>query len=360
VLDLDELLRHLVDERGSDLHIKVGAPPHIRIDGELTATPFESVTPADAERLADLIPALRTEEFAVRAEADFAYGVSGLGRFRVNVFRQRGSISMVLRRVPPGAPAFEDLGLPLAVRRLVDEEHGLVLVTGPRGSGRSNTTAAMVDHINATRTASIVTIEDPIEFLHHDKRSIISQREVGTDTSDYADAMRRVQRQDPDVIFIGELVDQATVVAALAAAETGHLVVSTMSTLTATETVNRIVELFPAGHQRQARATLASSLRGIVSQRLLARADGRGRVLASEILVATNRVFDRILDSATPGDSLEELMDGGEYYGMQTLDQDLFTLCKNGDIAVRTALATATHPDELGIALQQAGLALAG
>src|SRR5947208_9228146 len=232
------------------------------------------------------------------SEADFAHSVSGLGRFRVNVFRQRGSVGLVFRRVLPGIPSFETLGLPSVVRRLAEEPRGMVLVTGPTGSGKTTTIAAMIDHINETKGVNVVTIEDPIEVLHADKKAIINQREIGTDTNDYATAMRRVLRQDPDAIFIGEMRDPETVWAALAAAETGHLVLSTLHTTNATETVNRIVDFFPPFQQKQVRLTLASSLRGVISQRLLERADGSGRIPATHVLVTTAPISARIVDSA--------------------------------------------------------------
>ena len=355
-LELEELLRYTVEQRGSDLHVKVGSVPHVRVDGHLVPAPFAHVTPADSERMAfQILPKERADEFVRSAEADFAHSVSGLGRFRVNVFRQRGSVGLVFRRVLPGTPSFESLGLPPVVRRLADEPRGLVLVTGPTGSGKTTTVASMIDHINETKSLNIVTVEDPIEVLHPDKRSIVNQREIGCDTADYVSAMKRVLRQDPDVIFIGEMRDPETVWAALAAAETGHLVISTLHTINSTETVNRIVDFFPPFQQKQVRITLASSLRGIVSQRLLERADGTGRIPAVEVLVATGRVFDRIVD-AEQTSTLEEVVSEGEYYGMQTFDQALFGLYKNGLVALRDALATCSHPHDFRLLLQQEGL----
>ena len=356
MLDLNELLRHLMEQRGSDLHVKVGSVPYVRVDGRLVPTPFDKASPADTEAIAaEVMSPTRAEELAQRHETDFAHSISGLGRFRVNVFRQRGSVGVVFRRVLPGTPSFEDLGLPPSVSRLVDEKRGLVLITGPAGSGKTTTVAAMIDHINETRAAAIITIEDPIEVLHADKRSIVSQREIGTDTPGFAEAMARVLRQDPDVIFIGELRDPETVWAALSAAETGHLVVSTMHTTSATETIARVVDFFPPFQQKQARLTLASALAGVVSQRLLDRADGRGRVPAVEVLVSTSRIFDRIVNPDA-GESLDAIIAEGEYYGMQTFDQSLFSLVKNGLISVRDATSVASDPTEFGIAIRQAGL----
>ncbi|MER3453177.1 MAG: type IV pili twitching motility protein PilT [Acidimicrobiia bacterium] len=358
--DLNELLRYLVEHRGSDLHVKVGAPPHVRVDGHLQPTPFDPVTAADTERIAfAIMPKDRADEFIATSETDFAHSVSGLGRFRVNVFRQRNSVGLVFRRVLPGTPSFESLGLPTVVAHLAEEPRGLVLVTGPTGSGKTTTIAAMIEHINETKAVNIVTIEDPIEFLFQDKKSIINQREIGTDTRDFHEAMRRVLRQDPDVIFVGEMRDPETVWAALAAAETGHLVLSTLHTTNATETVNRIVDFFPPYQHRQIRYTLASSLRGVVSQRLLERADGRGRVPAVEVLVMTGRIYDRIVDPDLGEESIEDIIADGEYYGMQTFDQSLFNLYKNGLVSLRDALAVASHPHDFRLALQAAGLASA-
>jgi twitching motility protein PilT len=356
VLDLNELLRYLMEQRGSDLHVKVASPPYVRVDGHLQPTTFDRVTPADTERMAfAIMPKERADEFMTWSEADFAYSVSGLGRFRVNVFRQRGSVGLVFRRVLPGTPSFEALGLPPVAARLAEEPRGMVLVTGPTGAGKTTTIAAMIDHINEVKAVNVVTIEDPIEVLHHDKKAIVNQREIGSDTRDYSEAMRRVLRQDPDVIFIGEMRDPETVWAALSAAETGHLVLSTLHTTNATETVNRVVDFFPPFQHKQVRLTLASSLQGVVSQRLLERADGKGRVPANEVMVMTGRVFDRILDPDGQ-ESIEEVIAEGEYYGMQTFDQSLFNLFKNGLVTLRDAITASSHPHDFRIALQQEGL----
>ena len=359
MLELNDLLRHAVEQRASDLHLKAGSRPFVRLDGHLQATDFDVLGPADTERIAyAILPPDRADEFVRTGEADFAYGsgeAGSAGRFRVNVFRQRGSVALVLRRVLPGTPSFDALGLPPAVRRLTEEPRGLVLVTGPTGSGKTTTIAAMIDQINESQHKHIVTIEDPIEVLHPDKRSIVNQREIGTDTADYHSALKRVLRQDPDVIFIGEMRDPETVGAALSAAGTGHLVLSTLHTMNATETINRIVEFFPPHQQRQVRMSVAGSLRGIVSQRLLERVDGKGRIPAIEVLVATGRVFDKIVNPDETHE-IEQIIAEGEYYGMQTFDQSLFGLYKNGLIGLRDALASASHPHDLRIALQQAGL----
>ncbi|HUS62350.1 MAG TPA: type IV pilus twitching motility protein PilT [Acidimicrobiales bacterium] len=355
--DLHELLRYTVEQHGSDLHLKVGARPAVRVDGSMRATSFPALTAAEVERMAfAILPAERADEFEATSEADFAYMVEGLGRFRVNAFRQRGYVGLVMRRVLPGTPSFEALGLPAVIKRLADEQRGMVLVTGPTGSGKTTTIAAMIDHINSTRACNIVTLEDPIEVLHTDKESLVNQRELGTDTRDYAAAMKRVLRQDPDVIFVGEMRDPETIWAALAAAETGHLVLSTLHTTNATETVNRIVDFFPPFQQQQVRLTLASSLKGVVSQRLLERAEGKGRVPAVEVMVMTGRIFDRVVDPAEGQDEIEAIIADGEYYGMQTFDQSLFQLLKDGAVSLRQAMASSSHPHDLRLALQRAGL----
>jgi twitching motility protein PilT len=353
VLDLDQLLHEAVQREASDVHVKVGSRPFLRIDGNLEQTNYDEVLSADTERIAfAIMPKQRAEEFLTANEADFAYAVAGLGRFRVNVFRQRGSVGMVLRRVLPGIPSFEELGLPPAVRRLADEPRGLVLVTGPTGSGKTTTLACMIDHINETQRRHIVTIEDPIEVLHNDKQSIVNQREIGTDTDDFHAALKRAMRQDPDVILIGEMRDPETVWASIAAAETGHLVFSTLHTISATDTINRIIDFFPPFQQRQVRMSVASSLRGIISQRLLPTADGSGRVPAMEILVATGRVFDKIAD-ADATHEIEEIIADGGYYGMQTFDQSLLSLYEQGRVGRRDAMATATHPHDLRLQIDQ-------
>jgi twitching motility protein PilT len=354
---LEDLLRHLLDRRGSDLHLKVGSPPWIRIDGRLQPTPFPALTAADTERLAyAVLTGARADEFDATNEADVALDHPGLGRIRVNVYRQRGTVAIVARAVVPGIPSFTELGLPPAVERLAEEQRGLVLVTGPTGSGKTTTIAAMLDHINTTRAVNVVTIEDPIEVLHEDKRSIVSQREIGNDTAGFAEAMRRVLRQDPDVIFVGEMRDPETVWAALSAAETGHLVLSTLHTANAVETVNRIIDFFPPHQHRQIRLSLATSLRGVVSQRLVDRGSGLGRVPAVEILINTGRVFERIADPDVAGDSITEIMMDGEFYGMQTFDQSILGLHRAGTIGLREAMAAATSPSDLRVALQREGL----
>ena len=353
MLNLDEILQYAVTREASDVHIKVGSAPVVRIDGHLERSEFELATPAETERVAfAIMPKNRAEEFLETGEADFAHSVAGLGRFRVNVHRQRGCVGLILRRVQGSIPSFDSLGLPVSVRRLAENARGLVLVTGPTGSGKTTTLAAMVDHINSTMSRHIVTVEDPIEVLHADKQSIVNQREVGTDTADFASALRRVLRQDPDVILIGEMRDAETVATALSAAETGHLVFSTLHTINATETINRIIDFFPPHQQRQIRMAVAGSLRGIVSQRLVEMRNGVGRVPAVEVLVSTGRVFDKIVNSEETHE-IEGIISDGEYYGMQTFDQSLLSLYQRGMIDLREALAASTRPHDLRLLIEQ-------
>jgi twitching motility protein PilT len=355
--DIDALLRTLAERQGSDLHIKAGSPPLQRIDGVLGRMEDEDpLRPEETEAIAHrIMPPDRWEDFLKRNEADFAYGVSGVARFRVNVFRQRGSISMVLRLVRVGSPTFDELGLPAVVRALADEPRGLILVTGPTGSGKTTTLSAMIDHINATRSCHVVTIEDPIEVIHPDQQAAVNQREVGVDTDSFVVAMRAAMRQDPDVILIGEMRDTETVQAALAAAETGHLVLSTLHTIDAAETVNRIVDFFPPFQQQQVRVTLSGALRGILCQRLLPRLGG-GRVPVMEVCINTGRVQERILDP-TRSQEIEEVVADGSFYGMQTFDQALVELVKAGRVSFEDAVESSSNRHDLELAMQQAGVA---
>jgi twitching motility protein PilT len=287
----------------------------------------------------------KLEEFDTEREVDFAYSVEGLARFRVNAFRQRGSISIALRVIPYGVRTITELGLPAVIGELAEEERGLILLTGTTGSGKSTTLAAIIDHINQTRACHVVTIEDPIEYLHADRTAIINQREVGMDTASFNRAMRRVLRQDPDVILIGEMRDEETVRTALSAAETGHLVLSTVHTLDASESVNRIIDFFQPHEQGQARAMLAGTLKGVVSQRLVRTVDGHGRLAVCEILRMTGRARDMIVDPEQTG-RLREVIEEGEYYGMQTFDQALLGHYQAGKVSMEAALHVATSPHD--------------
>jgi twitching motility protein PilT len=349
-------LEALVAAKGSDLHLKVGSPPRMRVDGRLVVLDGPNLTPDMAEELLrDLIRPDLHQQFQKTNEADFAYSLPGVGRFRVNAFRQRGSVGMVLRRVQEGAMSIGELGLPPVIARLAEQPRGLVLVTGPTGSGKTTTLAAMIDHVNANNAVHIVTIEDPIEVLHADKLGMVNQREVRVDTDDFTIAMRAAMRQDPDVILVGEIRDSETLKTSLAAAETGHLVLSTLHTADAAETVNRCIDLFPPYQQRQVRLSLAAALRGIVGQRLVRRAGDGGRVAVLEVMVNTGRTAEAIADPERTGD-LTSIMAESGFYGMQTFDQHLIALYRDGVIELEDALGVASSPHDLQVALRNQGL----
>ncbi|NLT05220.1 MAG: type IV pilus twitching motility protein PilT [Solirubrobacterales bacterium] len=357
MFDLDQALRRLVEQEGSDLHLKVPSPPTIRRYGRLEPLPDEE--PLTPQVMEDLVLRMLTderklEEFRAESEVDFSYAIPGVARFRVNAFRQRGSVSIVCRAIPIQIKTIDELMLPPAVHQLADEERGIILLTGTTGSGKSTTLAAIIDQINSTSAKHIVTIEDPVEFLHPDKRSIVNQREVGEDTGSFKRALRRVLRQDPDVILIGEMRDEETVRTALSAAETGHLVLSTLHTVDAAETVNRIIDFFPEAEQRQARAMVAGTLKGIISQRLVPTPDGNGRVATCEILRMTGRVRDMILDPDETG-KLPEVIAEGSYYGMQTFDQALLAHVQEGRVAMEDALKAATQPHDFKLLVSSGG-----
>jgi twitching motility protein PilT len=348
-VDLNAVLARAVELGASDIHLKVGQPPIVRRDGELGLLPdhaplYDSDLEAALALVADLSPA-KLSVFHETGELDVAYATEGLPRFRVNGFRQRGSISFAFRVIPNKVPSFEELRLPAGVRRLAEEQRGLVLCTGATGSGKTTTLATVIDHINRTRRMHIVTVEDPIEILHADQGCIVNQREVGLDTDSFLAAIRRVLRQDPDVILIGELRDEETVQTALSAAETGHLVLSTVHTLDATETVNRLIEFFPPHMHNQVRAMIAGTLKGAISQRLVRGVGGKGRVATCEVLRSTGRVKDMILDPLQTGKLHEVIAEGG-YYGMQTFDQALFEHLKAGRIEMEDAVGASTSPHD--------------
>ncbi len=357
MLDIDEALKYVIDHGASDLHLKVPAAPMARRHGRLDALPdTEPLKPEDTESILHRILAdeAKLDEFAREYEVDFSYSLPGLARFRVNAFRQSSSISLVFRAIPVDIKSVEDLSLPTVINDIADEERGIVLVTGTTGSGKSTTLAAMIDRINSQTKKHIVTIEDPVEFLHRDKQSIINQREVGEDTTSFGRAMRRVLRQDPDVILIGEMRDEETVRTALSAAETGHLVLSTIHTVDATETVNRIIDFFPEAEQRQARAMLAGTLKAVISQRLVPTPGGDGRVATCEILRMTGRVRDMILDSDQTG-KLHEVISEGEFYGMRTFDQALLEHVQGERVAMDDALKAATQPHDFKLLVTSDG-----
>jgi twitching motility protein PilT len=352
---MDELLKDLLACNASDLHIKAGSPPTLRVDGELVLMDHPPLSPEDTKDIAaSLMTDKQIRRFSEDNEIDFAYSAPAKVRLRVNVFRQRGSISIAMRRVATQIPSFEELHLPEIVKRLALEPRGLVLVTGTTGSGKSTTLAAMIDHINSNIRRHIVTIEDPIEVLHKDKKSIINQREIGLDTDSYASALKYVLRQDPDDILIGEMRDLETVSAALTAAQTGHFVMSTLHTIDATETINRIIDFFPLHQQRQVRIMLAGTLMGIISQRLLPRAGSQGRIPAIEIMINTNRIHDFILE---PGQShqITDAIKEGDFYGMQTFDQALLKLYEEGLITLSDAVGVAANPHDFKLLVQAQG-----
>ncbi len=357
MFDVHAALHALVESGGSDLHLKVPSPPLIRVDGELQPLPgAPPLTPADTDAVLDVLlgDPDRRAEFERDREVDFAHAIPGAARFRINAFRQRGSISLVCRAIPFGIKPIDELTLPPVLKEIAEEERGIVLVTGTTGSGKSTTLAAMIDHINQRSHKHVVTIEDPIEFLHQDKRSIVNQREIGQDTESFARALRRVLRQDPDVILIGEMRDEETVQTALSAAETGHLVFSTLHTVDAAEAINRIIDFFPPHEQKQARSMLAGTLKGIVSQRLVPAASGQGRVAACEVLRMTGRVRDMIMDPDQTG-QLPQVIAEGEYYGMQTFDQALFQHLKAGRVNLADAVRCASSPHDFKLLVAAEG-----
>jgi twitching motility protein PilT len=350
-MELNEILQVALRAGASDIHLKAGLPPMFRVDGALV--PLKEARRLPPEEIARMALGItneyQKEKFKQTNEVDLAYGVPGLGRFRVNIFQQRGTLGVVLRVIPFKIQTIEQLMLPKVLEKIAGEQRGLVLVTGTTGSGKSTTLAAMIDHINGTETCHIMTIEDPIEFLIRDKRSIVNQREVGVDTMSFGQALKSALRQDPDVILVGEMRDLETIETALTAAETGHLVFSTLHTLDATETVNRIISAFPPYQQKQVRLQLGSVLRAVISQRLVPRADGKGRVPAIEVLLATGRVRELIEDKDRTKEIPEAIAQGHVSYGMQTFDQSLMGLLKSGLVSYEEALRQATNPDDFAL-----------
>ena len=353
-LSIDDLLRRAVENKSSDLHLKVGNHPYMRVDGLLTPiTDVPRITPEEMLSMAfSMMTNRQKQKFKETAELDMAYGVAGLGRFRVNVFQQRGNVGMVLRVIPTKIRTIEELNLPSVIARICEEQRGLVLVTGTTGSGKSTTLASMIDLINASRADHLITIEDPIEFLHRDKRSFINQREVEVDTANFSTALRAALRQDPDVILVGEMRDLETISTALLAAETGHLVFSTLHTLDATETIQRIIAVFPPPEQKQIRLQLAAVLRAIVSQRLVRRTDAEGRVPAVEVMINTAFIRECILVPEKTRSIRDAIAAGTSQYGMQTFDQSLWDLFQAGLIGYETALENASNADDFKLRMQ--------
>ena len=355
---IDGYLKQLVDSGGSDLHLRVGGQPRIRVNGVLYEIPAtRPLLASDTKAIAhEVIRPHLFDRFQRGEEVDFAY-TNEHGRFRVNAYLQRDTVAMVFRQVVTKPQTIEELGLPDRVRQFAEEARGLVLVAGPTGSGKTTTLAAMIDHINKTRPAHIVTIEDPIEVVHKDARATVSQRELGADTPSFAAAMRAALRQDPDVILVGEMRDQPTVATAMTAAETGHLVLSTLHTTDATETISRIIEFFPPNEQRQVRLVLAGVLKGTICQRLVPTIDGESRVPATEVMVVNGRIQEWIVNPGARA-GVQEIIEGGEYYGMHTFDQSLIEMIERGLIDVRAALSAATSAHDMGVELRRRGIAL--
>jgi twitching motility protein PilT len=353
-MHIDDLLRVAMDRKASDLHLKVGNYPHLRVDGELVPISEQPrITAEDMLNMAfSMMSNRQKQKFKESAELDMAYGVAGLGRFRVNVFQQRGNVGIVLRVIPTKIRALDELHLPPVIEKICEEGRGMVLVTGITGSGKSTTLAAMVDRINSTEPVHIMTIEDPIEFLHRDKKGFVNQREVEVDTPSFGSALRASLRQDPDCILVGEMRDLETISTALHAAETGHMVFSTLHTLDAVETINRIISVFPPPEQKQVRMQLAATLKAVICQRLVKRCDQAGRVPAVEVLVSTAYIRECIMTPEKTRSIKEALSQGTSQYGMQTFDQSLYELYQQNLVDYATALENASNPDDFKLRVQ--------
>jgi len=350
-MNINELLTTAVTRGASDLHIKVGTYPIIRVNGELVSLDQQSkISPEDVVAiLSATMNDTQKKRYLEKKEVDLSYGITGLGRFRVNIFQQRGTVGMVFRVIPMKILTIEELGLPKILEKLAIEPRGLILVTGTTGSGKSTTLAAMIEHMNTYKTMHIMTIEDPIEFLYRDKKSLINQREIGNDADSFANALRSALRQDPDVILVGEMRDFETIQTALTAAETGHLVLSTLHTIDASETINRIITIFPPYQQKQIRMQLASVVRGVVSQRLVPRADGSGRVAAVEVMISTATIRECIMDQDKTRKIHDVIAAGASQYGMQTFDQSLYKLYTQNLITYEEALLRCNNPDDFAL-----------
>ncbi|HSK79386.1 MAG TPA: type IV pilus twitching motility protein PilT [Thermoanaerobaculia bacterium] len=353
-MNINDLLKIAVERKASDLHLKVGGHPVIRVDGDLIPLgEMKRLMQEDTIAMAfSMMNARQKQRFKEEFELDIAYSVPGLGRFRCNVFQQRGAVGLVLRVIPARIQSVRELMLPQVLERICEERRGLILCTGTTGSGKSTSLAAMIDYINAGRTEHIMTIEDPIEFLHRDKKSIVNQREIDVDTRSFSGALRAALRQDPDVILVGEMRDYETIETALLAAETGHLVFSTLHTLDATETINRIISVFPPHHQKQIRIQLSQVLKAVISLRLVPRADGMGRVPAVEVLISTAYIRECIENKEKTKFIREQISLGTSQYGMQTFDQSLYQLYRSGLITLDEAMKRATNPDEFRLKIQ--------
>ena len=351
-MNLKNLLERMVREESSDLHLKAGSPPVLRIDGRLSVIKEEPLSPEELRKTAQQIMTKdQQEEFIRTKELDFAIGVSGLARFRVNVYMQRGSVAIAMRTIPPSIKRIDELNVPQVLKDIALKHRGLILCTGTTGSGKSTTLAAMIEHINENISKNVITIEDPIEFLFRDKKSVISQRELGMDTHSFANALKHVMRQDPDVILIGEIRDKDTMDVALKAADTGHLVLSTLHTLNASETINRIISFYPPHQQQHVRVLLSATMIGVISLRLLARADEKGRVPAVEIMIVTPTIKEYVLDPVKTL-LIPTAIDEGSQYHMQSFDQSIMKLYSDGIISYEDAMANVTNPDEFNLKLR--------
>lgn len=352
---IDDLLRIVVEKNASDLHLCVGVPPVLRIDGRLYRTPFMPAEPAQTQRLIyEILTDDQIQRFENDLELDFSYSLQNIARFRVNVFKDRGNVAAAFRLIPRRIPSIRELGLPVILEELILKPRGLILVTGPTGSGKSTTLAAMIDHLNNADSRHVITIEDPIEYMHTHKKCIINQREIGQDTLSFAKALRSALREDPDVILVGEMRDLETIATAITAAETGHLVLATLHTNNAAETIDRIIDVFPAEQQAQIRVQLSNNLVAVLSQQLLPRASGRGRVAAMEIMIATPAIRNLIREGKTH--QIPSIIQTSGEYGMQTMDQALRDLYLQGIITYEDAMARAQRPEELKKMLADAGV----
>ncbi|HVX40958.1 MAG TPA: type IV pilus twitching motility protein PilT [Gemmatimonadaceae bacterium] len=352
-INFKAVLQEMIRRNGSDLHLKVGRPPTIRVDGELESLEHVPLRPEDLKTLAEqLMTPRQVKQFAEEKECDFAIGVPGIGRFRVNVYQQRGSLCYAMRAIPYQARTIQELNLPTVLEEIAMKPRGLVLVTGVTGSGKSTALAAMIQHVNENRRANVITIEDPIEFLHRDINCHINQREVGTDTATFGQALRRVLRQDPDVILIGEIRDLETLDTALKAADTGHLVFSTLHTMDATQTINRVLSFYPPHQQAEVRFSMASALQAVVSLRLVPRSDKAGRIPACEVLINTAAVRDNIRDMEKMLNIPDLIREGAVQYGMQSFDQSLMQHYSRGVISYESAVFYATSPAEFALRVQ--------
>jgi twitching motility protein PilT len=346
MVNLRDLLHEMIEKKASDLHITAGLPPQLRMDGKIVGTSHDKLTPEDTLQITySVLNEEQQKRFEAEKELDFSFGVKGLSRFRANVFLQRGVVSLAIRQIPYEIMEMRDLGLPPVMEQLAEKHQGLILVTGPTGCGKSTTLASVIDKVNRERTCHIITIEDPIEYIHQHKRCIVNQREVKADTEDFKTALKHVLRQDPDVILIGEMRDLETMGAALTIAETGHLTLATLHTNSTYESINRIVDSFPASQQSQVRAQLAFVLEGVITQQLIPRANGKGRVLVCEVMVCTAAIRATIRDDKVH--QIYGLMQAGQKFGMQTMNQALFNACVKGEIANEEAMRRSTDAEEL-------------